>query len=90
MGDLTVTCFSRHSRNRALGERLGRGESLEAITAELPGIAEGVPTARGAFECARRAGVSTPIVDQVHAMLFEGKSPKAVLLDLMGRDPKPE
>jgi len=90
MGDLTVTCFSRHSRNRGLGERLGRGESLEEITAGMTGIAEGVPTARGAFECARRAGVSTPIIDQVHAMLFSGKAPRTVLLELMSRDPRPE
>jgi glycerol-3-phosphate dehydrogenase (NAD(P)+) len=90
VGDLTVTCFSAHSRNRALGERLGRGESLPEITAHLAGIAEGVPTTRSAYECARRAGVSTPIIDQVHAMLFEGKPPKKVLMDLMSRDPRPE
>jgi glycerol-3-phosphate dehydrogenase (NAD(P)+) len=90
VGDLTVTCFSGHSRNRALGERLGRGELLPEITAHMAGIAEGVPTTRSAYECARRAGVSTPIIDQVHAMLFEGKPPKTVLLDLMSRDPRPE
>jgi glycerol-3-phosphate dehydrogenase (NAD(P)+) len=90
MGDLVVTCFSRHSRNRGLGERLGRGESLEEITARMSGIAEGVPTTLSAFECARRAHVSTPIVDQVHAMLFEKKAPKAALVDLMSRDPRSE
>jgi glycerol-3-phosphate dehydrogenase (NAD(P)+) len=90
IGDLMVTCFSRHSRNRGLGERLGRGETLEEITTAMTGIAEGVPTARGAYECARRAGVSTPIIDQVHAMLFEGKPPKKVLIELMSRDPRPE
>lgn len=90
IGDLMVTCFSRHSRNRGLGERLGRGESLEEITAGMAGIAEGVPTTRSAFECARRADVSTPIIDQVYAMLFEGKAPRAVLLDLMSRDPRAE
>jgi len=90
MGDLIVTCFSRHSRNRGLGERLGRGESLATITAAMSGIAEGVPTTRSAFECARRANVSTPIIDQVYAMLFEGKAPRTVLLELMSRDPRPE
>jgi len=90
MGDLMVTCFSRHSRNRGLGERLGRGESLEEITAGMAGIAEGVPTTQSAFECARKAGVSTPIIDQAYAMLFEGKAPRDVLLDLMSRDPRPE
>jgi len=90
IGDLMVTCFSRHSRNRGLGERLGRGESLEEITAGMTGIAEGVPTTLSAFECARRADLSTPIIDQVHAMLFEGKAPRTVLIDLMRRDPRPE
>jgi glycerol-3-phosphate dehydrogenase (NAD(P)+) len=90
IGDLVVTCFSRHSRNRGLGERLGRGESLEEITAAMSGIAEGVPTTLSAYECARRACVSTPIIDQVHAMLFEGKAPRTVLVDLMSRDPRPE
>jgi glycerol-3-phosphate dehydrogenase (NAD(P)+) len=90
MGDLTVTCFSRHSRNRALGEKLGRGESLEEITARMSGIAEGVPTTRSAFDCARKAGVSTPIIDQVYAMLFQGKPPKTALVELMSRDRRAE
>ena len=90
MGDLMVTCFSRHSRNRGLGERLGRGESLEQITARMSGIAEGVPTTRSAFECARRMNVSTPIIDQVHAMLFEGKPPRTALVELMSRDRRAE
>jgi glycerol-3-phosphate dehydrogenase (NAD(P)+) len=90
IGDLMVTCFSQHSRNRSLGERLGRGETLDQITAAMSGIAEGVPTARSAFECARKAGVTTPIVDQVYAMLFEGKEPRRVLADLMTRDLRPE
>lgn len=90
IGDLVVTCFSRHSRNRGLGERLGRGESLQAITAAMSGIAEGVPTTRSAFDCARRASVSTPIIDQVHALLFEGKPPRTALVELMSRDRRPE
>jgi glycerol-3-phosphate dehydrogenase (NAD(P)+) len=90
VGDLIVTCFSRHSRNRGLGERLGRGESLEEITANMLGIAEGVPTTLSAYECAQRAKVSTPIIDEVHAMLFENKAPKAALVDLMSRDPRAE
>ena len=90
VGDLMVTCFSRHSRNRAVGERLGRGENLEEITAKMAGVAEGIPTTQSAFECAQRAHVSTPIIDQVYAMLFEGKEPRKVLIDLMSRDPRQE
>jgi glycerol-3-phosphate dehydrogenase (NAD(P)+) len=90
IGDLMVTCFSRHSRNRAVGERIGRGEHLSEISASMQMVAEGVPTTRGAFECARRAAVETPVIDAVHAVLYEGKSPREVLIELLSRDPKPE
>ena len=89
-GDLIATCFSKHSRNRRVGERLGRAESLASIQAEMQMVAEGVPTARGAFQCARRLGVETPIIDQVHAVLYEGKPLPAAMQDLLGRDPKSE
>jgi glycerol-3-phosphate dehydrogenase (NAD(P)+) len=82
IGNLTVTCSSRPSRNRALGEKLGRCESPEEITARMSGIAAGVPTTRSAFNRARKAGVTTPIIDQVHAMLFQGKPPKTALIEL--------
>ena len=90
IGDLMVTCFSRHSRNRSVGERLGRGENLETILAAMSGIAEGVPTARSGHECARRHKISTPIIDQVYAILFSGQSARAGLMELLNRDPKPE
>ena len=70
IGDLMVTCFSRHSRNRLVGERIGRGESLEAITASMKMVAEGVPTTRSAWECARKVGIVTPVIDQMHAILY--------------------
>src|ERR1700677_1407637 len=69
IGDLMVTCFSRHSRNRAVGERLGQGERLADIIASMNMVAEGVPTTYSAHECARRFGVETPIIDQVRALL---------------------
>lgn len=90
IGDLMVTCFSRHSRNRQVGERLGRGETLEKITGTMRMVAEGVPTARSAQECARRCGVESPIIDQVHALLYEGRAPAAALRELLLRDPRPE
>lgn len=90
IGDLMVTCFSRLSRNRMVGERLGRGETLAAITASMRMVAEGVPTARSAYEQARRAGVETPIIDQVHAILYEGRAPSAALKELLMRDPRAE
>jgi glycerol-3-phosphate dehydrogenase (NAD(P)+) len=90
LGDLTVTCFSRLSRNRALGERLGRGEPLSEILAGATTVAEGVPTARSAWQLARRLQVETPIIDEVHAALYEGKSIQRALFDLLTRDIKAE
>ena len=90
IGDLMVTCFSRHSRNRQVGERLGRGESLETITGSMRMVAEGVPTARSAWECARRSGVASPITDQVYALLYENRPPAVALRELLLRDPRPE
>ncbi len=89
-GDLIATCFSQHSRNRRLGEQLGQGRSLEEITRGMKTVAEGIPTARSAFECARKVGVETPIIDQVHAVLHEGKSPAQAMQELLGRDQKSE
>jgi glycerol-3-phosphate dehydrogenase (NAD(P)+) len=90
VGDLMATCFSPHSRNRRAGERLGRGESLGQITSGTQMVAEGIPTSKSAFECARRFNVETPIIDQVHAMLYENKPPAQALTDLLQREQKPE
>jgi glycerol-3-phosphate dehydrogenase (NAD(P)+) len=90
VGDLIATCFSRHSRNRRLGEQLGQGKSLEEITRGTKTVAEGIPTSRSAFECARKLGIETPIIDQVYAVLHEGRSPAQAMQELLGRDQKPE
>lgn len=89
-GDLIATCFSKHSRNRTVGERLGRGESLGQITASMQMVAEGIPTTKGAYECARKLNVETPIIDQVYAVLYEGKAPIQGLKELLQRDQKAE
>ena len=90
LGDLTVTCFSRLSRNRGLGERLGRGETLAQITASTASVAEGVPTARAALRLADELGVDVPIIREVHAMLFENKDVRQGVRDLLSRDSKAE
>jgi glycerol-3-phosphate dehydrogenase (NAD(P)+) len=90
VGDLIATCFSQHSRNRRVGERLGRGESLGEITAGMRMVAEGIPTTKSAYECARRLDVETPIIDQVHAILYHGKAPDQALRDLLQREQKAE
>lgn len=89
-GDLIATCFSRHSRNRQLGEQLARGRSLVQITSSMHMVAEGVPTTKSAYECARRLQIETPIIDQVYAVLYEGKQPVQALQELLGRDQKAE
>jgi glycerol-3-phosphate dehydrogenase (NAD(P)+) len=90
VGDLVATCFSAHSRNRRVGERLGCGESLGEITSAMQMVAEGIPTAKSAFECARGLKVDTPIIDQMHAILYDGKQPAQALTDLLQREQKPE
>jgi glycerol-3-phosphate dehydrogenase (NAD(P)+) len=90
IGDLTVTCFSKLSRNRGFGERLGRGDAPQAILAHRTSVAEGYPTARAAYALARRLGVYTPIIDEVHAMLYENKNAQRALQDLIDRSSKAE
>lgn len=90
IGDLMVTCFSKHSRNRAVGERLGKGESLGHIVSSMNMIAEGVPTTYSAHECARRAGIDTPIIDHVRLILEGHLSPSEAMSALLARDPRPE
>jgi glycerol-3-phosphate dehydrogenase (NAD(P)+) len=90
LGDLMVTCFSKHSRNRGFGERAGRGEKPADIAASMLAVAEGYPTARSAFQLARKHSITTPVIDEVHAMLYEGKNVAQGVRDLMSRDLKPE
>lgn len=90
LGDLVVTCFSPLSRNRTLGERLGRGECLAKILAASVAVAEGYPTARAAWQLACRSAVPTPIIEQVHALLHEGKPPLDAVRDITNRESRPE
>lgn len=89
-GDLIATCFSQLSRNRRVGERLGRGETLEQISASTPMVAEGIPTAKSAFECARKLEIETPIIDQIYSVVHEGKRPADAMQELLARDQKAE
>jgi glycerol-3-phosphate dehydrogenase (NAD(P)+) len=90
VGDLIATCFSKHSRNRRVGERLGRAETLAQVQADMKMVAEGVPTAKSAFECARRFDVETPIIDQIYAILYKEKPLLLAMQELLGRNPKAE
>ncbi len=90
MGDLIVTCMSRYSRNRFVGEQVAAGRRLDEVLDEIKMVAEGVPTAKAAHELAVRHGVEMPIMEQVHRVLFEGKNPQAAVGDLMRRPGKDE
>ena len=90
VGDLIATCFSKHSRNRRVGERLGRAETLDQVQADMKMVAEGIPTAKSAFECARRLEVETPIIDQIYSSLYQRKPLLLAMQELLGRDPKAE
>jgi glycerol-3-phosphate dehydrogenase (NAD(P)+) len=90
LGDLIVTCYSKLSRNHGFGERLGRGEKVGAIVASMVAVAEGYPTARSARELARKRKVVTPVIDEVYAMLYEGKDVRQAVQDLTARESKAE
>jgi glycerol-3-phosphate dehydrogenase (NAD(P)+) len=90
-GDLVTTCCSKHSRNRAVGEAIGRGKKLSEVLAGMKMVAEGVWTAKALFGPEADLGdVSMPIAEQVHAVLFDGKDPREAVLDLMNRAPTVE
>lgn len=90
MGDLVLTCTGALSRNRTVGYRLGRGETLQEILAEMRGVAEGVRTVQAVRELARAVRVEMPISEEVHALLWEGRTPAEAVRNLMLREPKPE
>ena len=90
MGDLVLTCTGSLSRNRTVGYRLGQGETPEEILADMKGVAEGVRTVQAVRKLARGVGVEMPISDEVHALLWEGRTAKEAVRNLMLREPKPE
>lgn len=90
MGDLVVTCMSRHSRNRYVGEQIGKGKSLQDVLAEMVMVAEGVKTTESAFGLSKKEDAEMPITEQVYYTLFEGKAPLEALQDLMTRASKME
>ena len=90
VGDLIVTCTSRHSRNRGVGERLGRGEKIGAILAGMTMVAEGVWNSRIVRDLAHAHGVDVPIAEQVYGLCHADLDPHRALEALMGRGVKPE
>ncbi len=91
IGDMLVTCFSKHSRNRFVGERLGQGIKMPEIQKELGmKVAEGVKTTKSSYDLAKKLNVETPIIDELYKALYENKLPALCIKDLMERSAKPE
>ncbi len=90
IGDLVLTCTGDLSRNRSVGLRLGRGESMADILASMTAVAEGVLTSRSAFRLAQQLGVDVPIIENTYRVVHEGLAPMAALNALMTRSLKDE
>lgn len=85
LGDLVLTCTGDLSRNRTVGLRLGRGETLEQIIASMTEVAEGVRNTASVRGLARSASLDMPLTEQMYAVLYEGKAPWQAVTDLMAR-----
>jgi len=90
VGDLIVTCSSKHSRNRYLGEEIGKGRKLENILKGMSMVAEGVHTCMTVHQMIEKYHILMPISTEIYEVLFDGKNPRTALTDLMTRDPVDE
>jgi len=90
IGDLVLTCTGKLSRNRYVGYELGKGKSLDEITSNMKMIAEGIITARSSYQLAKRENVEMPICEEIYQVLYNNKSPRTALQDLMSRKLKNE
>jgi glycerol-3-phosphate dehydrogenase (NAD(P)+) len=90
LGDLVLTCTGDLSRNRSLGLELGKGRSLSAILGEVRMVVEGFRTSKALWELAKELEVEMPITEEVYEILYEGKSPREAVADLMSRLPRSE
>ncbi len=90
VGDVVTTCYSPYGRNRSVGERIGRGEAVKDVLSSMVNVAEGVPTTRSVHSLAIERRVEMPITAELYQVLFECKSPRAAVGDLMVRAPKVE
>jgi len=90
LGDLATTCFSPSSRNRTVGEALGKGKSVRTVLGNMHMVAEGVVTAKAVYRLSRKRRIPMPITEQVYKIIFEAKNPRKAMADLMGRQVKAE
>ena len=90
LGDLVLTCTGDLSRNRTVGMKLGRGETVEEVVSGMRMVAEGVKTTLATVRLAGKMGVEMPIAEQIHNVLYESHSPRQALQELMSRDLRSE
>ncbi len=90
LGDLVTTCISTQSRNRSVGELIGKGKTLKEIYAHMQMVAEGVPTAKSAYALSLKYKIDMPIIREVYYLLYKNKSPRQAVKDLMTRKSKEE
>ncbi len=90
IGDLVTTCMSKHSRNRYVGECIGKGQTLNEVLSQMVMVAEGVNTTRSVYNLAKKLEIEMPITDQVYKILFEEKDPLQAVSELMSRDLRSE
>ncbi len=90
LGDLVTTCYNQQSRNRSVGEELGKGKRIRAIVSSMNTVAEGVPTVKAAYQLAKKYKVSVPVTTEVFKIIYKHKNPKTAVKDLMTRKIKPE
>lgn len=90
LGDLVTTCISKYSRNRFVGEEIGKGRTLKEVESEMVMVAEGIKTTKSAYQLSLKHQIEMPITQQVHRVLFEDKKPGVAISELMTRDPKSE
>lgn len=90
LGDLVTTCISSHSRNRYVGEQIGKGKSLKEVMKRFQMVAEGVPTAKSAYALSLRYKIDMPITTEIYRVLYKNKPPLKAVKDLMTREGKEE
>ncbi|MCX5712644.1 MAG: glycerol-3-phosphate dehydrogenase, partial [Candidatus Omnitrophica bacterium] len=90
LGDLVTTCISQYSRNRFVGEQIGKGKTYKQIKAHMQMVAEGVPTTKSAYELSIKYKVEMPIIREVYNVIYRNKSASKAVSDLMAREKKDE
>ena|SRR3989338_2071705 len=90
LGDLVTTCISPYSRNRFVGEQIGKGKGLKKILSKMEMVAEGVTTAKSAYQLSKKYKISMPITEEVYFVLYKNKNPLKAVNDLMTRERKEE